>query len=293
MNEPLHISRKESGENLCLFSLKGDLDSQTARDFEDFYEGLLAEGKNLFLLEVFRLRYVSSAGLGVLVKLSERLRRSGGAGAFLGLNVELNMLFDFFGLTSHMASFDSEEKARAYLRSRPSKRPAASSFGRRPLVTEASSIPKTGSIPETKSVPETRSVPGTKSVPDVSPAEIQESEATELFDAGAQPMPESSDLKQIIRDEVLAELEKQKTPVGAGAASPRSVVPAPFREKRVPVQREAPPSEAREFSENRLIECEQCGTSLRFSRSGLHLCPSCMIRIRVRRDGTAMFLEKL
>ena len=45
--------------------------------------------------------------------------------------------------------------------------------------------------------------------------------------------------------------------------------------------------------EDSIIECEQCGASMRIYKSGRHLCPSCGIEFFVKHDGAASYFEKL
>jgi anti-sigma B factor antagonist len=67
--------RSEAGDNITIIALAGQLDAHTAQEFERFLERIVRdEGKRQIVLDMERLEYISSAGLGVLMGLIEEVR---------------------------------------------------------------------------------------------------------------------------------------------------------------------------------------------------------------------------
>lgn len=95
------------------------------------------------------------------------------------------------------------------------------------------------------------------------------------------------------REEVPEPSAKEKSPVPVPTPA-RTQPPTPVASP-VSAEREKALGELDfdvQFPEGRLVDCEQCGHTLRIHRSGLHFCPDCKIEFRVRHDGSASFHEK-
>jgi anti-anti-sigma factor len=85
----LHIDWDESGR----IAIKGRFDASEAERVEAFLDGLNASGT----VELSGLEYISSLGLGVLLKTQKRLRDSGQGLRLVGLPPHIREIFRFSG----------------------------------------------------------------------------------------------------------------------------------------------------------------------------------------------------
>ncbi|HNJ05607.1 MAG TPA: STAS domain-containing protein, partial [Leptospiraceae bacterium] len=115
----MNIATDEQG-TLQYMALQGKLDGSTASDFEKTCEHFLHMGARMFLLDARELDYISSSGVGVLIKWARTLERAGGFCAVSGAGSEVKWLLDFVGLSRSYPVFSSEEDARRYLTERHS-----------------------------------------------------------------------------------------------------------------------------------------------------------------------------
>ena len=94
-----NIEFGEKGEILC----SGRLDAAQTAKAEQFLEAVDGPGT----LDFARLEYISSAGLGILLKTQKRLAGSSAGLKIINVN---NHIFDVFRYSGFNAIFDIKEK---------------------------------------------------------------------------------------------------------------------------------------------------------------------------------------
>lgn len=108
-------TEKERTEKIYTIRLRGKLDAITARDFETFYEDMIRAGHRYFIFDGALLEFVSSAGIGSMVRFARKMDHLHGKAAFYDLNQEIELLFTFFGLNEHIPLFAMEEEATLFM----------------------------------------------------------------------------------------------------------------------------------------------------------------------------------
>jgi len=76
----------------------GELDIATAPRLRSFVEGLWAEGVDDVFLDLSKLEFIDSRGLGVLVELQRAARAGGKRLAMGGASASLTRLFEISGV---------------------------------------------------------------------------------------------------------------------------------------------------------------------------------------------------
>lgn len=66
-------------DDILVISLCGKLDSATTQEFEDVVQKHFDEGKSKIIIDCAHLGFISSLGIGSLVRLQTRLKKRGGA----------------------------------------------------------------------------------------------------------------------------------------------------------------------------------------------------------------------
>ena len=93
------IEYNADGEVLC----KGRLDAAQCSKAEAFMDGIKENG----VLDFTHLEYISSAGLGILLKTQKRLSESGAALRIINVN---NHIYDVFRYSGFHAIFEIEAR---------------------------------------------------------------------------------------------------------------------------------------------------------------------------------------
>ena len=93
------IEYGENGDVLC----SGRLDAAQCEKAQSFMDGISGAG----VLDFGDLEYISSAGLGILLKTQKRLSESGSALKIINVN---NHIFDVFRFSGFQAIFEIEAK---------------------------------------------------------------------------------------------------------------------------------------------------------------------------------------
>jgi len=85
---------------LLVIQVSGELDSTTAGDAEQEITRRIAEGTSL-VLDLTKCRYISSAGLRVLLMIGKQLKLHGGSWALAGLSPEIIDIMEMTGFSTY------------------------------------------------------------------------------------------------------------------------------------------------------------------------------------------------
>lgn len=316
---------------ILVINLRGRIDALTAREFDEFFDELIRSGNRFFILQAVHLEYVSSAGIGSLLRFMRRLKSMGGGAALVQPSEEITMLLEFFGLTGVLPAFADRTAAQEHLQQAIAKTDYS-------LEIERERVLRTRIHPHRKEKIPPRSqhqTPNRERDPEVTATVVDDVEESQHR---APLIPER---KPQLRREAPAPLRPAAQPevrtqpkTEARVAEPKpglKLESVDAVESMESWERDDAPavadrgdgpdfdeyagdadagddftgeaadmSEARResegghaFSEPRIVTCEQCELILRVYRSGMHMCPGCGIEFDVKRDGGISFYEKL
>ncbi len=103
-----------AGEGYSIIQLIGKLDSDTAAKVETVFTETTEEQTRL-LLDLAKLKYISSAGLRILLLAAKRVQQKGGRIVLFSLQPNVKEIFDISGFTSMFTICESLEEAVAAL----------------------------------------------------------------------------------------------------------------------------------------------------------------------------------
>jgi len=110
MTNPFAINHREVDERTCLVAVEGDLDLATAPQLKWTLVELLEKGYERYVVDLSRLTYMDSMGLGVLVGFGRRLEGRAHM-ALAGLPATQRNLLELTGLDACFDSFSSVDDA--------------------------------------------------------------------------------------------------------------------------------------------------------------------------------------
>jgi anti-sigma B factor antagonist len=96
---------------LAIFALAGHLDAQTVRELEARFESQVKAGRVRWIVDLEKLEYISSAGLGSFVGVLSELRAQGGDIFFVGLTPKMEKIFKVLGFTRIFRVYATEGEA--------------------------------------------------------------------------------------------------------------------------------------------------------------------------------------
>jgi anti-sigma B factor antagonist len=112
MNElRVEVAPSQANNLVTIFKLEGHLDAQTVRQLENHYETEVQASHCKWVVDLTRLEYISSAGLGSFVGVLSELRNQGGDIFFIGLSEKMFKIFKVLGFTRIFKIFNTEAEA--------------------------------------------------------------------------------------------------------------------------------------------------------------------------------------
>jgi len=98
--------------------VEGEIDLYTAPLLEERTTHVLEEGARHMVVDLSRVGFIDSTGLGILVDALKRLRRSGGTLSLVVTDYDIERLFELSGLKSSFQMYRSREEALESLEAR-------------------------------------------------------------------------------------------------------------------------------------------------------------------------------
>ena len=111
------VQDREGGA--AIVSPAGRLDSAAAPLLQQALVTLDAAGERRIVLDLGRLDYISSAGLGVLFWIAKRMREVGGALALCSLGDQVRRVFELAGFMPHFTIASTRDEAVGRVNGRP------------------------------------------------------------------------------------------------------------------------------------------------------------------------------
>ncbi len=96
-------------------NITGAVDSNGAPELEQALSALFSEGKTVFLMDLSKVKYVSSAGLRVFLEYQKKVKSVKGKIVLCGLTEGVQEVFDISGFAAIFQIFSDRESAIAKL----------------------------------------------------------------------------------------------------------------------------------------------------------------------------------
>src|SRR5579862_4231498 len=94
------IQPVEGDETARLVELSGAIDGNTVPDFQTLLEQMKKEGVRRLILDMSKIKYVNSTGLGSLVKYADSFKSSGGGMALIKVPAKVKIVIEMLGLNA-------------------------------------------------------------------------------------------------------------------------------------------------------------------------------------------------
>ena len=102
--------REAQGESYVV-DLNGEIDVYTSPKVKDAIGDLIDKGHYNLVINLEKVRYIDSTGLGVLIGGLKRVREHGGTVNLVCTNPQIKKIFDITGLVKIFGIYDDEDAA--------------------------------------------------------------------------------------------------------------------------------------------------------------------------------------
>lgn len=105
------ISELPQDPRISLIELVNELDFANAKEFSNQVIPLLEKGRLFFVIDLTKLEYINSTGIGCIADFFAKVKQKGGYLKFFGLTDRIKEVFELVGLTKILPMFNSLEEA--------------------------------------------------------------------------------------------------------------------------------------------------------------------------------------
>jgi anti-sigma B factor antagonist len=109
----LTVNTRKVGEDVRVVSLEGEIDVYTSIQLKQDIAEILSSGTKFLVLNLTKVEYLDSTGLGVLIGTLKKLRENSGNLIIVGPAMRIMRIFEITGLYKIFAIYATEEEASA------------------------------------------------------------------------------------------------------------------------------------------------------------------------------------
>jgi anti-sigma B factor antagonist len=109
------ISPLKSGSKITVLAIEGAVDLSNVGKLKESFEGLFAKGVYKIILDLEKVTFIASAGLGCLLTARDVVLKHAGNMVFAGTNAKVKEVFDLLGITNLLRFAPDLAQAQAQL----------------------------------------------------------------------------------------------------------------------------------------------------------------------------------
>lgn len=118
---PFEVQSEELEGGVLAFTVRGELDMNTAPQLERALEETLADEESSIMLDLSHCEFIDSTGIALIVRTWQRLDREGGGGGkghvvLCCINSQVRRLLKITGVESSISLYEERDAALAHLR---------------------------------------------------------------------------------------------------------------------------------------------------------------------------------
>ncbi len=108
----MDINKRTKGE-IVILDITGEIDLYNAPEIKDIISKLIEEQKYNVIINLEKVSYIDSSGIGALISSLSNLKKYQGGLKIINVYASVRKVFELTKLTSFFEIFDSEEDALA------------------------------------------------------------------------------------------------------------------------------------------------------------------------------------
>ena len=115
MSSQLKVTIEQKAKNAYIVYPSGSLNSNTYQVFEQQLDAILEDPPTILVFDLAELEYLSSAGIRVILKTRDALKKNNGEITFMNIQPQIKKVFDIINALPSMQIFASIEELDEYL----------------------------------------------------------------------------------------------------------------------------------------------------------------------------------
>jgi anti-anti-sigma factor len=104
-------SQTVNSQDIHILRLEGYVDAHTFTEFEEELTQLVESGKYYLLLDLEKLTYINSTGLGLLMATFRQVRQHSGDLVIAKMSDKITNIFNLLGFSRLISTYPTEEEA--------------------------------------------------------------------------------------------------------------------------------------------------------------------------------------
>ncbi len=98
-------------DKVVILDINGEIDLYNAPEIKSKITELMESGKSDIIINLKKVSYIDSSGIGVLISSLSNLKKAGGSLKIINVFASVRKVFELTKLTSFFDIYDSEEEA--------------------------------------------------------------------------------------------------------------------------------------------------------------------------------------
>lgn len=107
----ISVEKVRGVEGAVLIAVNGEIHATTVIPFQKRVNSAIDSGVSKIILDMEKVKYVNSTGMGYLINLSDTLEAKQGALAFANIQPKVMVVFNMLGMERYMKVFTTREQA--------------------------------------------------------------------------------------------------------------------------------------------------------------------------------------
>lgn len=103
------------GSPATVVALNGSIDPASIDDFDSIFDDLLSQGTKRIIMDLEKLKYINSTGMGIMVQYCDQLAEDGGGLVLMCVQPKITLVLEMLGLQEFFPIVATEKEALAAL----------------------------------------------------------------------------------------------------------------------------------------------------------------------------------
>jgi len=107
----MDIQVRDGANSVTILDINGEIDLYNAPEIKKTIKGNIDQGKHNIIVNLGKVGYIDSSGIGVLISSLSQLKKVGGGMKIINVQASVKKVFELTKLTSFFDIFESEQEA--------------------------------------------------------------------------------------------------------------------------------------------------------------------------------------
>ena len=102
--------REIENKGITVVTVEGEIDVYTSIELRNEVKSIIDDGSKILIMDLGKVTYMDSSGLGTLVSILQRLKKESGTLKLIKVTTNIKKIFELTRLTRYFEMYDSEDE---------------------------------------------------------------------------------------------------------------------------------------------------------------------------------------